>query len=43
MITMTPLGAFGMIAVMLMLVFYAKERPRQVSFSRREKVARRAG
>jgi hypothetical protein len=38
MMVMTPLGA-----VMLMLVFYAKARPRQVSFSQREKVARRAG
>ena len=43
MMVTTPLDAFGMIAVMLMLVFYAKERPRQVSISRREKVARRAG
>ena len=45
MMVMTPLGAFGLVAVMLMLmlVFYAKERPRQVSFSQREKVARRAG
>ncbi len=43
MMVMTPLGAFGLIAVMLMLIFHAKERPRQVSFSQREKVARRAG